>query len=152
MLESYASSKKFGFLFNYTSSKNDPLKILNEIYNEVVELGSYNQENFIKREFFIDIDGNNKNKEEHVVVLNRRVGQRQKMIIQVTYFESKKANSIVKYAKNTKKILCFLNEGKIKIGECDYNEKEIEFLLPEILKGIRNEKKLLRLVPQNKSK
>lgn len=75
------------------------------IYKEVIELGSYKGEDFIKREFFIDLDENQENKEEHVVILHRLTGQKEKITVQVTYFEPKKINRLIKYAKTTKEIL-----------------------------------------------
>ena len=148
--KSYAESEFFKILTENSTHKKDSHKILKEIHMEVIELGSYYDENFIKREFFMDLDGNHKNKEEHVVVLNNRVGDREKMIIQITYFESRKRDSIIKYAKNTRKILCFLKKEKVKIEECDYDENEIKSLLPKILNGIRNKKKLLSLIKDKK--
>jgi len=148
--KSYALSEFFKIFTENSNHKKDPCKILKEIYNEVLELGSYNEENFVKREFFIDIDRNDQNKEEHVVVLNSREGDKEKMIVQVTYFEPKRKNIIVRYAKNTRKILCFIKEEKIEIEGCDYDETEIKSLLPEILKGIRNKKKLLKLINDKK--
>lgn len=148
--KSYAVSEFFKIFIANSSHKKDPCNILKEIYNEVVELGSYDVENFVKREFFIDIDGNDQNKEEHIVVFNSKEGDKEKMIIQITYFESRRRDIIIKYAKNTREILCFVKEGKIEIKECDYDDNEINSLLPEILKGIRNKKKLLSLIKDKK--
>lgn len=144
--KSYASSEFFKIFIENPIHKKEPHKILKEIYMEVIELGSYYEESFIKREFFIDLDGDDKNKEEHVVVLNNREGDKEKMIVQITYFEPKRKSGIVKYAKSTKKIFCYLKEGKIEIEECDYEKNEIESLLPKILNGIRHKKKLLKLI------
>ncbi|MFB0564290.1 MAG: hypothetical protein ACETWK_01260 [Candidatus Aminicenantaceae bacterium] len=137
-----------------SSSKKDSFEILKEIYQEVMEPGSLGSRDedkeFIKREFFMDIDGNEENKEEHVVVLIHRLGDSEKMIIQVTYFESKRDRSATKYAENTKKIVCFIKGEKVEVAETEYTEKEFKSLLPEILRNIRNKKKILKSVYRKK--
>lgn len=127
----------------------DPTVILKEIYKEVVELGGYDNEDFIKREFLMNIDNNDWNEEEHVVVLIHKVGDREKMVVQVTYFGPIKNFS--KYAKEIKMILCYLKGNKLEIEKCDYSEKEIKSLLPDILQGIRLKKKLLKLLDRGQT-
>ena len=135
-----------GDLSGKSKTKRDPKILLREIYNEVKELGSYENEAFVKREFHTNLDGNEENKEEHVVVLIYRVGDRERMILQVTYFKSKKKGSIIKYPDEIRVILCYLKEDELEIKHCDYKEKEIESLLPDILQGIRNKKEILKLL------
>lgn len=120
--------------------------ILKDIYTEVTELGAYHNDNFIKREFFIDLDGNEENKEEHVVVLQNKENGKERMLIQVTYFEAKRNNSIVRMAQDTKEISCVLKAEKINVQACDYSESEMKPLLLQILEGIRNKKNLLKLL------
>lgn len=122
------------------------LEILKEIYLEVLELGNRDGEDFLKREFLMNLDRNDTNKEEHVVVLSQTFENKRTMVLQVTYFEPKKSNHFIKYAKTTRRISCDIEESDIKVKENDYNEKEIKPLLKEILKGIKNKKKLLELI------
>jgi hypothetical protein len=129
--------------------KKDPKEYLRQIHCEVKELGSYENEAFIKREFHTELDGNQENKEEHVVILIYRVGDKERMLVQVTYFVAKRKNSPVKYPKEIRVILCSLKGDNLEIKNCDYTEKEIESLLPDILQGIRNKKKILKLLEQN---
>jgi hypothetical protein len=131
-------------------SLEDAHQILNTICREVMEFGKYDDEDFTKREFFIDLDKNEVNKEEHVVVLHRQTGDKEQMTVQVTYFEPKKINRLIKLAKTTKEILCRFQKGKIEITECDYQINEIQTLLPRILEGIKNKKKLLKLIHNKK--
>lgn len=126
--------------------RKNPNQILMEIYNEIIRPKTFNEENYIKKEFFIELDSNTANKEEHVVVLNNWQGDYKKMLIQITYFKPKRENSIIKLAKKTKRITCFLRGGEINIAECDYTEKEMVHLLSKILDGIRSKKKLLQLI------
>ena len=130
--------------------KRDPKEYLQQIHSEVKELGSYENEAFVKREFHTELDGNRENKEEHVVVLIYRVGDRERMLLQITYFASKRKGSPVKYPREIRVILCSLKEDNLEIEHCDYTEKEIESLLPDILQGIRKKKEILKLLdPKN---
>ena len=84
------------------------------------------------------------------MVLIYRVGDRERMLLQITYFASKRKGSPVKYPREIRVILCSLKEDNLEIKHCDYTEKEIESLLPDILQGIRKKKEILKLLdPKN---
>jgi len=142
---SNAWSSASNILTNTIQHKKNPTEILKEMYKEVVELGPYENEDFIKREFHIELDSDENNSEEHVVFLIQGAGEKEKMIIQVTYFEVKRTR-IIKYAKDIKTILCHIKGDKIEIKKSDYSETEIKSLFPDILQGIRNKKKYLKLL------
>jgi hypothetical protein len=142
---SNARSSIYDVLTNTLQRKKNPTDILKEMYKEVVELGAYENEDFIKREFHIDLDSDENNSEEHVVFLIQSVGDKEKMTIQVTYFEAKRTR-IIKYAKDIKTILCHVKGGEVEIKKCDYSEHDIKSLFPDILQGIRNKKKFLKLI------
>jgi hypothetical protein len=120
--------------------------LLWEIYKEISELKHFENDSFIKGEFHINLDGDEENKEEHIVVLNHFAAGQEKMLLQVTYFESRRKNSPVKYAKCVREIECCVLEKRIEIKRCDYNKVEIISLLPGILEGIRDKKKILALI------
>jgi len=140
-----AKSSVYEVLTNALQRKKKPTDILREMYKEVVELGPYNGEDFIKREFHMELDSDENNSEEHVVFLIQDQGEKKKMIIQVTYFEAKRTR-IIKYAKDVKTILCHFKGDEVEIKKCDYSENDIESLFPDILQGIRNKKKFLKLI------
>lgn len=142
---SNARSSVYNVLTNTPQRKKNPAEILKEMYKEVVELGPYENEDFIKREFHMELDSDENNSEEHVVFLIQDQGDKEKMIIQVTYFEAKRTR-IIKYAKDIKTILCHVKGDEIEIKKCDYSENDIESLFPDILQGIRNKKKFLKLI------
>ncbi len=123
------------------------LDVLKEIYKEVKELGKYGKENFIYREFYLDLDGNEVNSEEHVNVLIYDSGGREKMVLQVTYFEP--VNRIIKHAKEIRLVVCFIKGEKVDVEKCDYSEKQMKSLLPDILEEIRHEKELLKQIDRN---
>jgi len=129
-----------------SAQKNDPAKFLRDIYDEVQELGRYGNDNFIKREFHLNLDDNESNKEEHVVVLSHCYSGREMMLLQVTYFESRRINSHVKYAKMIREIECCVLDKGVEIRRSDYEVAEIRTLLPNILRGNRETKKFLGLI------
>ena len=148
---SYSHNSEYGNSPGKKKLTKDSQECLRQIHGEVKQLGSYENEAFIKREFHINLDGNQENKEEHVVVLIYRVGDRERMIIQVTYFAPKRKRSPIKYPKEIRVILCSLKGDNLEIKHCDYNEKEIESLLPDILQGIRKKKEILKLLEHKNS-
>jgi len=123
-----------------------PSDVLREIYEEIAVLERTENDSFIKGEFHINLDGNDENKEEHIVVLNHFADGQQKMLLQVTYYESRRKNSPVKYAKYIREIKCCIFDERVEIERCDYNKLEIKSLLPGILEGIRDQKKILDLI------
>jgi hypothetical protein len=127
-------------------SEKSPEGILKNIYKEVSELGKRKNEYFIKREFHFDLDENPTNTEEHVVVLIYDIENGERMVVQVTYFETDGLKHSVKYAKDIKLISCSVDPEKLKIENCDFNKKEMKPLFSDILKGIQEEKKLFKLI------
>ncbi len=109
-----------------------PADVLWEIYEEISELERFENDSFIKGEFHVNLDGNQENKEEHIVVLNHFAVGQEKMLLQVTYFEFRRKNSPVKYARCVREIECCILDERIEIERCDYNEVEIDSLLPGI--------------------
>lgn len=147
---SYAFNTGYGPTAEKKKIKRDPKEYLRQIHDEVKELGNCENEAFVKKEFHTELDGNRENKEEHVVILIYKVEARERMLLQITYFASKRKGSPVKYPRETRVILCSLKEGDLEIKHCDYTEKEIRSLLPDILDGIRKKKEILKLI-ENKN-
>jgi hypothetical protein len=128
------------------AQERKPSEILWEIYEEITALERIENNSIIKGEFHINLDGNEENKEEHIVVLNHFAEGQERMLLQVTYFESRRKNSPVKYAKCIREIDCCIFEKRVEIERCDYNKVEINSILPGILEGIRDTKKILDLI------
>ena len=146
---SFASSVPTKSIPIKTKEKKESCKILKEIYKEVSELGSRKNENFIKREFHFDLDKNETNSEEHIVVLIYDIGDKERMVVQVTYFRSRGNKNIIKYAKDIRMVFCSIKKDIIAIEKCDYDDKEIKSILPKVLEGIKEEKKLFKLIKGN---
>lgn len=130
----------------FSLAKKSSSEILKNIYDEIKELGPYADENFLRREFHMDLDGKYANREEYVMVLSQNINSVQKMVLQITYFEQDKKNRFVKIAKETKEIKCEMIGEGFQIKSCDYEEKKINRLLSKILTGIQEKKRLLKLV------
>jgi hypothetical protein len=120
--------------------------LLLKIYQEVLELGYRESEDFIKREFNFDLDDSMDNREENILVLSHKEGHCEKMILQLTFF-NKISSSLVRHAKEVKKVTCLVDGESVEIKEFEFNKDE-EKLLPKILKGIQHEKKLFKLVQE----
>lgn len=122
------------------------LKLLKDIHDEVMQFGINEDPDLIKREFWMDLDGQEDNKEEHVVVMRHNDGLNLKMTVQVTYFSEDKGKRFVRFAKDTKLVQCCIKEHELEINRSDYSDKEMEKLFNNILIGIRNKKELLKLI------
>ena len=122
------------------------LVILKSIYSEVKELGAYPGENFIRREFFIGAeDDDDTYKDVHVSILIQRHRDQEKMKVRVTQMEPGQGDPRVKYAGISKTFVCLIGEKNIELASSDFKEKEIGALVPDILRAVRNKKKLLSL-------
>ncbi len=148
MLQAHTFFYPSEYFFGRLEGKNEksPEDILKNIYKEVAELGKRKDEYFIKREFHFDLDENPTNTEEHIVVLIYDIEKGERMVVQVTYFETDGLAHSVKYAKDIKLISCYVGSEKLEIEKCDYNKKEMKPLFSDILKGIQEEKELYKLI------
>lgn len=142
----YAQEKTASQASKTVNANKDPAPLLLDIYNEVKELGYYENEDFLRREFQMNLDGNDNNKEEYVMVFSQTIDGVEKMLVQVTYFKPEKNNWMIKHAVETKEIKCSLKGDDVEIRSCDYKDKEIRNVLTGILEGIRLEKELLKLI------
>jgi hypothetical protein len=121
-------------------------KLLKEIHDEILAFGINEDPNLIEREFWMDLDGRDNNKEEHVVVMRHNDGLNLKMTVQVTYYSEDKAMRFVRFAIDTKIVQCCLKGDDLEIDKSDYSDKEMDRLFRDILAGIRNKKEILKLI------
>ena len=96
-------------------------------------------------QFHLDLDGKRENREEHIVVLIHNEGNGDKFILQVTFFKTKSNYYDKRNAEDIRNITCIVNGDVIEVIKNELKEDELNKLLPKILKGIREEKKLLKL-------
>ena len=103
----------FPFAQGKPAKRNTPAEILKDIHAEVKEMGFYENETFLRREFHMNLDGNDTNKEEYVMVFSQTIYGIDKMTVQVTYFEPQADNRFIKHAVASREIKCDICNGII---------------------------------------
>jgi hypothetical protein len=117
---------------------------LKRVHDEVAELGRYPGQDFVRWDFFIGgPDDDDTNKDQHVVVLIENGRGPRRMILQVTQLERSRGDPKVKYARGTRRVLCFLENGKLEVRRSDYGDTELEELADDILRAVLDKKRLL---------
>ena len=118
--------------------------VLKQIYAEVKELGPYPGEDFIKREFFLGPADDDSYKDEHICILIQTVDGVERMRIQVTEMKTRPDNPRVQLAGKARTISCSISaDGRLALIRSDYSGEEIARLTPDILRAVREKKKLL---------
>ena len=118
---------------------------LKKIYDEVKEVGVRPSEDFIKAEVFIGKeDDDDTNKDIHVLVLIQNTEGIERMKVQVTYMERTKEDPRIKNAKETRSFVCRVDGNVLRIESSAYKDKEIGPLADEILKAVKNKKRLMK--------
>lgn len=119
------------------------LEALKKIHLEVKGFDRYPGEDFVRRDFFVGPDDDDTNKDIHVSILIQETDGHEKMTIQVTFLERSPGDPRVRFAKLSRLLACLVNRNEIEIQKSDFEPKEIQKLAPEILRAIRDKKKLL---------
>jgi len=118
--------------------------VLKRVHDEVAELGRYPGQDFVQWDFFIGgPDDDDTNKDQHVVVLIENERGPRRMILQVTQLERSRGDPNVKYARGTRRVLCFLENGKLEVRRSDYSDTELEEVAGGILRAVLDKKRLL---------
>lgn len=133
-----------GFQARVGTGKPRPADSLRQIYAEVKELGPYPGESFIKHEFFLGPADDDTYKKEHIVVLIQADDGAEKMKIQVTEMETRPDNPRIQLAGRVRSIVCAIAGDDLTIVRSDYVAKEVDRLAPDILRAVREKKKLLK--------
>jgi hypothetical protein len=118
--------------------------LLKEIFKEVLEIGPYPGEEVVRREFFVGEGDDDTYKDYHLVVLIQDVPGGRKMILQVTRLVPEPGNPRIKKGRDSKIVVCGTNGGRLDLVKSDYTEKELASFLPDLLRAIRERKKLVR--------
>ncbi len=126
--------------------KHNLQKLFREIHCEVKEMGKYPGEDFIQWEFHIGPADDDTNQEDHLVILIQDIAGRKKMTIQVTHLEPSKFDANIRYGKETKKVICLIDEASVDVSRSDYDEKGLHSLLPDVLKAVKDKKNLIKLI------
>ena len=138
-----------GILFSHlalleSTQKNEVLKLLKEIHDEVVSLGKYPGQDFFKREFFVGKDDDDTNKDIHVAIVIHETDTEEKMTIQVTFMERTHDRPTVGIARSVKSIKCSSRDILMDINHNGFCEKELKAILKDIQQAVKDKKKLLK--------
>jgi hypothetical protein len=119
--------------------------VLKQIYIEVKELGPYPGEDIIRQDFFLGPADDDSYKKEHVVVLIQVLDGAERMKIQVTEMLTRPDNPRIQLAGKARTITCSITkEGGLTVLRSDYTAKEIARVAPDVLRAVRDKKKLLK--------
>ncbi len=144
-----ADSMTLGESPDNASKKNDSSKILKDIYAEIKEFKAYPGESFVQADFFVGSDDDDDTyKDVHVSILIHDQPSAEKMKIQMTVMEARPGQPRVKYARESKTIVCLVLPGsqdKPKVLSSDLDEKDIGPFLASLLGAIQKKKALLSL-------
>jgi len=122
-----------------------PAALLLDIHREVMEMGPYPGEDFVRREFFIGEDDDDTNKDIHVVVIIQAAdGGGERMRIQVTTLERSANDRKIKYARGAKNLVCRVSAGEATVLASDYEARELASVLRDLKRAILDKKRLLR--------
>ncbi len=117
---------------------------LRDIHGEVREMVKYPGEDFVRREFFVGKGDDDTYKDFHLVVLIQVIAKREKMTLQVTRLDPSAENPRVKYGRDVRLVICWVDPEVVEVVRSDYEDKDLAPLLPEMLRCIRERKLLVR--------
>ncbi|MBM3296293.1 MAG: hypothetical protein FJY83_01705 [Candidatus Aminicenantes bacterium] len=123
------------------------LKMLESIHLEVKELGPRPGQDFISWNFFIgakdEEDDDDTHKDRHVAIVIQNVGGTEKMTILVTRLEAASGNPGVRKAGKSQSLSFGISGGVPAVLSSDFGDEESQAVAGDILKAVRNKKKLL---------
>lgn len=118
------------------------------VYKEVKELGPRPGREVISWNFSIgrksEADDDDTFKDSHVAVVIQGAAGQEKMTILVTRMEAVPGNPGVRQAGESRVMSCVVRGGVASVLRSDFEEKEAPAVAVEILKSVRNKKRLLR--------
>jgi hypothetical protein len=123
-----------------------PADGLRQIYNEVKEIGPRPGESFINHEFFLGPADDDTYKKEHIVVTIHAVDVGERMSIQITEMKTRTDNPRIQLAGRVRSIVCLVANDELTVVRADYTAHEVEGLAPDILRAVREKKKLLKML------
>ena len=129
---------------------DDNRQMLGILYREAFKASPQVTMEFVKNEFHVDLDGREANKEEHVVFLCYGCPEGTRFVVQVTYFQLVGHDVVVKYADESRQILCTVKNDLMTVDQSDYTDGEMKRLLKTLIRGVKEENELLRLAPVKK--
>ncbi len=119
---------------------------MRQIHGEVKEMAKSEEGAFLKREFSVGEDDDDTNKDVHAVILIQEIQGMDRVTVLVTYYERDKELPVIAVARNTKTFAYVTLGESVRVLQCDYTDRQLLSLLPELYRAILDKKKLLRLI------
>lgn len=116
---------------------------IKKIYLEVKPAALVSPEGLREWQSFLGQDEDDSYKDDHLFILILEKNDEVIMWIQVTKFKAQDDRPIIKIAQDSKQIKAVIKEEATLIEKNDFEPKETELILQEILKSIEKKKKLL---------
>jgi hypothetical protein len=121
------------------------METLRRVREEIREVAEYAGEGFIKWECFIGgPDDDDTNKDQHVVIMIRRLESVERMTVSITALERSRRDPKIKYARGTKTIACDLADGTARLVSADYDAPASDEIAAAVLRAVLDKKRLLR--------
>jgi hypothetical protein len=128
------------------SRRPDAPRLLREIRAEVVSIGGYPGEDFVRGEFHLGEGDDDTNKTHAVGILVKDEDGGSRLTIVVSRLEPARNDPRIRYARDPKTIVCAFKADAVELVRSDYTAGELEELLPEILKAVLDKKALLKKI------
>ncbi len=116
---------------------------IREIFMEVRRAALVSPEGWREWQSFLGQDEDDTYKDEHLFILIQEGEGESRVFLQVTKMERDARNPVVQRARGTKLIEATVKEEKVLIARNDFAPKEARKILPEILRSIKEKKRLL---------
>lgn len=123
---------------------------LHEIYLEVFAMGPYPGQNFIHRDFFIGEGDDDTNKDIHAAVIISGEDESRLMTVCVSWMEPFPGDPRARRAGANKTLVCAIEGESVRLIRSEFAPNEWSVLAAELLKAVRNKKKLLDMIKKPK--
>jgi hypothetical protein len=126
------------------SKDADVPRLLRQIRDEVLGLEKYPGEDFSRGEFHLGEGDDDTNKTHAVGVLVSSEAEGFRMTIMISRLEPARENPRIRYARDSKTLVCRFAGDAVELVRSDYSVSSLEDLLPAVLRAIIDKKNLLR--------
>ncbi len=118
--------------------------LLRQVREEVLGLGKYPGEDFVRGEFFLGEGDDDTNKTHAVGILVKDEAEGSRMTIVISRLEPSRDNPRVKYTREPKTIVCRFSADRVETVRSDYTSEDLRTLLPAVVQAVVDKKNLLK--------
>ena len=124
--------------------ETDVPRLLLRIRAEVLELGKYPGEDFVRGEFFLGEGDDDTNKTHAVGILIMDEAGGSRMTLVVSRLEPSRDDPRVKYTRESRTVICRFPAAGAEVVRSDYAPSDLRGLLPAVLRAVIDKKNLLK--------